>query len=1204
MNMHSIQARHIPAVAIGTLLALFGITVLLARQISPGLLTPLPGIEALSSVTALNLSLSGGALLALLLPERIGIARVHLIIGALLCLLTLASLSNLFSPHGPFVVDGFPSHNSSVAFFLSGLLLIVSHRASTVYTVSALFLLFILICAIALLGIIELTLGFDPIFGWSVHMSVYTIGGLLLFACALAHTTWQRVRYLPLDPVRGISAVTGILVTFIAFAGGIVSYTIAGAHIYQLARHELHQLAHERAERLFTAKETTKLRLQLLAERLAVSTRPDAVRQLALATEPNAYGEVIDTSTGKRTRFGPVTPETKEQVSVTSPGFTLLRYGGHEYTLRHEIQQGEQRVIAELPLHLAAIIDDDFSTMIDYDLTLCTQKDARTSSDCLAGFSRMHESEALFHEYWHPLEERETDNDHRGLFLIYNNDDLLQTIVLIPELKLMLRIQRDISNIFGPLYHKMLYAMPLMLLLFVSGVGFVTWRITPLVRTIQKSERRFRLLAENANDMISLHDMEGNYLYASPACQRLLGYTEDELIGHNANEFIHPDDLTVSRESHDTVVSTDEIPRITFRIRRKDGSFAWFETASSRVPPGTYSEAEIITISRDITLKHRVQEKLRESEYRYRTLVEQASDAIILHDTERRFIEVNQAACRLLGYSREELIGMHPEDFLLQEEHEDTRRRREVLRHHTIASRRRLRRKDGTLAIVDIHATGIEGGGIISIVRDVSEELRIENALHDSMERWRSLVETAPDTIMTVNRHAELLFINRVPSILNRIEVIGSSVLDFVTPQHRETIMGAIARVYAGEEHVECEIEANGDNGKTVWWSSRCGPVYRDGNIESVIIVSRDISERHRMELALRSSERRNRSVVEVLAEGIVVQDKNGTIVFSNMAAHRILGRTDDDVYGLTTNDPIWAVIREDGNPFPEDLLPATVALATGKSQREVVIGLMRPDGERVWISVNAEPIWDDEHREVVSVVSSFSDITEQRQAENQLRKSRERLRALTAHLQEVREEEKATIAREVHDELGSSMTALKLGISWLQTRLGDTKPVIREKLDGMSILLDHAVATVRRLVTRLRPTMLDDLGLWAALEWELREFARYSQVHVSHNLNAQEVEVNRDKALAIYRVLQEALTNIAKHANANKVRLDCWDRAGILHIALEDNGVGISETTTLNPTSHGLRGMYERIGSLGGKLEILGSPDEGTVITIKIPHD
>ena len=1206
MNARNQSKNYSLAVTIGTLLCLFGTSVMVARLLFPGLLAHLPGIEALSSVTTLYLILCGSALLAPLLPERIGVARVHLVIGTILCLITLLAMSGFFSPDGPMVVNTPPSHNACLGFFLGGLLLILGQRVMTVYAVAFLFLIVILICAIALLGTIGLNLGFDPVFGWSqqVHMTAYTIIGLLLFTFALTQTTWERVRRLPIDPVRGISTATGILVTFIAFAGGIVTYTIAGADIYQSARHELHQLAHERAERLFTAKEIAKLRLQLLAEGFTGVTMIEDVGELARATAPNDYVEVIDTHTGENARLGIQPKEPVEQIPLAAQGFTLLRDGAQHYYLRYESLQGKMRLIAESPLQLATIIDDDFSTMLDYDLALCTQHEARTSPACQGESSPTNVSEPFLHSYWHPNEGAEPPHDHRGVFQYFNEGELLQARITIPELNLVLLIKRDISNIFGPLYHKMLYAMPLMLLLFISGIGFVTWRITPLVRTIQKSEQRFRLLAENANDMISLHDMEGNYLYASPACQRLLGYTEDELLGRNAYEFFHPDDLSLIRESHNTVISTDEIPRITFRIRRKNGSYLWFETTSSRVSPGTHSKAEIISVSRDITAKHYVQEKLQNSERRYRTLIEQASDAIFLHDSNRSFVEVNQAACDMLGYSRDELLSMHSEDFLLPDEFDDARKKREELRYGTIATRRMLRRKDGSFAIVDIHATGLEGGGIISIVRDVSEQVRIETELHESREQWRSLVETAPDTIMNVGRNAELLFINRVPPGADRDAVIGSCALDFVAAEHRNTVRDAITRVFSGEQHVDYEIEAHGDDGSVVWWSSRCGPVYHDGDIESVIIVTRDISERYRIELALRNSERLNRSVVEVLAEGIVVHDRDGTIIASNKAAHEILGRTAENTYGRSSHDPEWDVIHEDGGPFPGKDHPAMVALSTGQSQRDVVMGVMRPDGERAWISVNAEPIWDDGHQDILSAVASFSDITEQRASERALRESRERLRALTTHLQEVREEEKGLIAREVHDELGSTMTALKLGLSWLESRLDDADPVIFEKLDSMSTLLDQAVTTVRRLVTRLRPTILDDLGLLAALEWQLREFAQYSQVQVSDNLHDQVIQVSRGKALAIYRVLQEALTNIAKHARASKVRLDCWDRAGILHITLEDDGEGINETTTLSPTSHGLRGMYERIGSVGGKLQILGTPGEGTVITIDIPHD
>jgi ABC-type amino acid transport substrate-binding protein len=219
------------------------------------------------------------------------------------------------------------------------------------------------------------------------------------------------------------------------------------------------------------------------------------------------------------------------------------------------------------------------------------------------------------------------------------------------------------------------------------------------------------------------------------------------------------------------------------------------------------------------------------------------------------------------------------------------------------------------------------------------------------------------------------------------------------------------------------------------------------------------------------------------------------------------------------------------------------------------------------------------------------------------LEASQDLLRAHATHLQGVREEEKESIAREVHDELGSAMTALKLGMAWVDEHLPPTEQAIIERVSSLEGLVNDASNTIRRLVTELRPTILDDMGLWAAIEWQLGEFAKHHDIDVQANIDSR-VELPKERALAVYRILQEALTNVAKHSRATTIRFDCWDRDGVLHITLEDNGIGISEDITINLTSYGLRGMYERINAVGGKLEVLGTPGEGTLLTIEVPHN
>jgi len=1187
----------------GLLLTLPWLALLIFRYSGGDLEIILPGSEALSSFTSANFILCGLALLSPSVFSRVNAYRVQLLLGLLLCLSALLSMAAHFLP-GTVATGDFPpvAPNSSLAFFLAGLYFISWYRVESQWVASTLFMLTLLIGTIALLALVGLALGFDPIFGWSprVHISGYTIAGLLLLSATLAVKTWRRVRRKQLNQVEGLLFLAAFAVIFSALAGGLFTYTIAGANIYNNAIQQLHLLSHERAERIHSNILFTETRIHEIAELLSHAS--SAEERQAIIEDENAYLEFIPSGQGdvhtQQTGTRLPTPIANSTPLYQNTFFLKLNNGS--YYLKKLIKNGKRQYAVYYPLRLNDILHDNFLDKKDYTLTLCgTDKNRR----CMP-HEQHWEGQHTLHSHNSRLVLNH-DPAHIGIYQITGVEGEIVASITLPHINLSLIASRKLSSIYSTLYKDMLTTLPVIVLLTLLTIILISVRLIPLIRTLRSNAKQFQVLTDYANDMISLHDIEGNYTYVSPACHRLLGYEEAEIIGHSAYEFFHPDDIPKVQESHSTVTSSTTIPRITYRIRTKNGSYRWFETISATAPSRQTGELEIIAVSRDVTEKQHAEEALRKSEEQYRTLIEQASDAIFLHSADRRFIEVNQAACNILGYSRDELIGMHPEELLLPHEIEDSRAAVEEMRVRSVISRKQLLRKDGHVITADIHGRGITDGRLISILRDVSDQVKIESELHDSREHWRSLVETAPDTIMTVNRNAELLTINHAPEGVNPDEVIGQSVLDFVKTEHRSIVRDAITRVFNGEANVDYEVEAKGDHGNTVWWASRCGPVYRNGLIVAAIIITRDISERHAIEFALKESEKLNRSIVEVLAEGIVVQDSEGHIISSNRAAKNILGRPSETTQGKHSTDDDWSVIREDGRPFPGTQHPAMIALQTGESQRDVVMGVMRPDGERVWISVNSTPMLDDSGSTVTSVVTSFSDITAKMASERELHESQEQLRALTAHLQEVREDEKEMIAREVHDELGSTMTALKLGMSWVEQHLGAGDPQMADKLKTMSVQLNQAVTTVRRLVTQLRPTLLDDLGLWEAIEWQLREFSKYTHIEVADNLHCQQVVlVNRNKALAVYRVIQEALTNIAKHSHATRVRLDCWDRDDRLHITLEDNGIGLSDQTVISPTSHGLRGMSERITAVGGTLEILGSPNEGTVIALAVPHD
>ena len=231
-------------------------------------------------------------------------------------------------------------------------------------------------------------------------------------------------------------------------------------------------------------------------------------------------------------------------------------------------------------------------------------------------------------------------------------------------------------------------------------------------------------------------------------------------------------------------------------------------------------------------------------------------------------------------------------------------------------------------------------------------------------------------------------------------------------------------------------------------------------------------------------------------------------------------------------------------------------------------------------------------------------DITARKQAEGLLRRQQDELRELSAQVFEAREEEKTLIARELHDELGQLLTAMKMDLSWLRERLPGADPALEAKARQMNEVLDQTVGSVRRIAADLRPLMLDDLGLADAAGWLVEDFARRSGVECRIDLPpAERLEaLGRDTAIAVYRVLQEALTNIARHSGAKRAWAMLEAGGDALLLEIEDDGRGICADDLAKSRSLGLKGMRERVLHLGGTLEVSRAPRGGTRVRARVP--
>ncbi len=229
-------------------------------------------------------------------------------------------------------------------------------------------------------------------------------------------------------------------------------------------------------------------------------------------------------------------------------------------------------------------------------------------------------------------------------------------------------------------------------------------------------------------------------------------------------------------------------------------------------------------------------------------------------------------------------------------------------------------------------------------------------------------------------------------------------------------------------------------------------------------------------------------------------------------------------------------------------------------------------------------------------------DITQRKHAEQELIQSRERLRNLNNQLQSVREEEKARIAREIHDELGQALTALKFDVSWVEKEISKKNPTVIEKIESMKGLIEDTIRVVQRIATELRPQMLDIMGLCETLKWQNQEFQKRTGTNCEIIIEPEEIVVDPELSTALFRIYQEALTNVARHAKANRVQTSFKKQLDSLVLEIEDDGIGMDEKIMDNPHSLGLIGIRERVLAWGGEFRLRSGPGKGTTLTIVIP--
>jgi PAS domain S-box-containing protein len=262
-------------------------------------------------------------------------------------------------------------------------------------------------------------------------------------------------------------------------------------------------------------------------------------------------------------------------------------------------------------------------------------------------------------------------------------------------------------------------------------------------------------------------------------------------------------------------------------------------------------------------------------------------------------------------------------------------------------------------------------------------------------------------------------------------------------------------------------------------------------------------------------------------------------------------------------------------------------------------IQIIRKDGEKRYLEISAGTLLIGEE---MYIQSTFRDITLKKTADDELKHSREQLRNLATHLEKARETERKEIAYEIHDDLGQCLTAMKMDISWIGKKLEKSQKTLYERAKSMSELIDDTINKVRMISTQLRPSILDHFGIAAAIEWIGEDFQKRTDISCKITIAPKDIELDEFTSTGVFRICQEALTNIARHAQATTVDISLIKNNGILELKVVDDGIGIDEESVNDVHSFGLIGIRERAYLAGGSSSIVGKPNEGTTITVQIP--
>ena len=729
---------------------------------------------------------------------------------------------------------------------------------------------------------------------------------------------------------------------------------------------------------------------------------------------------------------------------------------------------------------------------------------------------------------------------------------------------------------------------------------------------LRDSELLFSTLFDNTSCGLLFADPETNrFINCNRRICEMLGYSKEELVGLSITDIHCKEDLAQVKTTFTELKKNERFSDQGFLIRKKDGDL--FDASLTNFWINYRGKDCVVSAVLDVTGNKKTERALRLEKEKLASYLDNAAVITVVLDEWGTVLLINRKGCEVLGRPMEEIVGKNWfENFLPARIRTEVRRvQRDIIAgliEPVEQFENPVLNADGEERLVKWHNSIFrnEQGEVIASLssgEDITDERNAELALESARQRLQFVIKNVPAIIFICDASEPWSINYLTDNAFEQLgyepdELLGRSGFwsDLTHPDDLDDLIDLISELFS-EGHMQAEMRIRMQDGSYRWYQNNL-KLIRDGEGNAFEIVGylMDIHRTKGAELALQEHTERLAYAQKLTHVGNWERDLVQDTEQWSDEVYRILG------YAPLSLIPSESRMMEFVHPDDREKFESSMREGlAAREQFDFEFRVRRANNETRHVRVLNEVVRNRDG-EAVTLLGTLQDVTERYQAESELRRAYEEVRQLADHLQSARESERVAIAREIHDEMAQSLTAQKIDLVRLKTKLPEDDTFLTGLAEDILASISQTIDSVQRILMNLRPALLDDLGLLAAIEWQVEQFQARTDMQCRLVLPEEEPELTQKERTALFRIMQEALSNILRHSGATAMCLQLRTGASWLLMKISDNGKGVSELEVSNSRSFGLMGMRERAHVFGGKVIIKGEEGKGTTVSTRIP--